>query len=286
MKPDMNHSELSKHGADLCDIDTIAEEIIAYTGESAETVWRRLARELAQTGVNVVAETKRFGVTPHVFDQAMVDFYTKSDGFIYETSIESRSPYRVSKWHQIAAFMAATSLDPSKRTALVYGDSVGNDCIFLTRMGFKVSYHDYDSYCSRYAKQRFRKRNLEVTAFTPGSQATFDYVVCFEVAEHVPSPPELVAELAGLTAEHGYCIFSESFSWIKPQFPTHLLSNLAYVGKSDDLFAAHGMKVEWRDPAEKPIVYTRHPAVNEEPATMKRGVLTTIKQKARAAYRG
>ena len=100
-------NNLLVHGQDCYEINTIAEEIIAYTKDSPENVWRRLAQELDATGTNVVNETKRFGVIPHVFNQQMVDFYTRSDGFIYETSIESRNQYRISKWLQIAAFIAA-----------------------------------------------------------------------------------------------------------------------------------------------------------------------------------
>jgi hypothetical protein len=84
-------------------------------------------------------------------------------------------------------------------------------------------------------------------------------VICFEVAEHVPNPPQLVAELARLTARTGYCIFSEAFGLLKPQYPTHLASNLRYVAKADEMFREQGMRVAWRDRDNKPIVYTRLP---------------------------
>lgn len=246
-------------GEDLYDITVIAEEIIAYTNQNAAEVWRRLAQELDKTGSNVVAETRRFGVTPHVFDEKMIRFYTESDGFIYETCIESRNPFRMEKWMKIAKFIAQTQKPRSQVKILLYGDSVGNDTIFLKRMGFNVFYHDYDGYCSRFAKMRFKRRNLAIQSFDPKSSGQFDFVVCFEVAEHVPNPPELIAELATLVAPDGYCIFSEAFALIHPQYPTHVASNARFIGKSDELFRQNGMRVAWRDQHDKPIVYTKQP---------------------------
>jgi 2-polyprenyl-3-methyl-5-hydroxy-6-metoxy-1,4-benzoquinol methylase len=126
-------------------------------------------------------------------------------------------------------------------------------------MGFNVYYHDFDGYCSRFAKERFRRRSLFVRSFQPGESRKFDFVICFEVAEHVPNPPELITELAQLTSETGYCIFSESFGLIQPSFPTHLASNAQYIGKADSIFQQQGMHAAWRDVDEKPIVYTRLP---------------------------
>jgi SAM-dependent methyltransferase len=148
-------------------------------------------------------------------------------------------------------------------------------------MGFNVFYHDYDGYCSRFAKQRFQKRNLTIQSFSPNDTREFDYVICFEVAEHVPNPPELVAELSKLTAPDGYCIFSESFGLLKPIFPTHLASNLKYVGKADELFKQHKMNVAWRDEHDKPIVYTKLPV----PPKSKPSVFSVAKRVGRRIKR-
>ena len=254
----------SKYGSDLYNIETMAEEIIAYTGEPEAQVWRRLALELHRPGANVNAEIARFGVTPHVFSDNLIRFYTESDGFIYETCIGSSTPFRIKKWLKIAGLYQEKCKSPDQCHILLYGDSIGNDSIFLGRMGFNVYYHDFDSYCSRFAKERFRKRNLVVHDFQPNEPRKFDFIICFEVAEHVPNPPELIEELAKLTAPDGYCIFSEAFGMIEPSVPTHLASNAQYVRKADSLFAQHGMHVAWRDLHEKPIVYTRLRGVSED----------------------
>lgn len=270
---------LAAYGRDLYDLEKIAREIIAYTGQSEAEVWRRLALELQQNGTNVVAETARFGVTPHIFDDNLIKFYTESDGFIYETCIESRNPHRMSKWFGIVNFLRQQYELPGEHDILVYGDSVGSDSIFLSRMGFNVFYHDFDSYCSRFAKARFQKRNLPIHSFRPGDSRQFDCVICFEVAEHVPNPPELIEELAQLTAPDGYCIFSESFGLLDPNYPTHLASNAKYIKMADSMFQQNGMHVAWRDVHEKPIVYTRLRDVSE---TRPSPVLLTLKDVARS----
>lgn len=279
---------LATYGNDLYDIEKIAEEIIAYTGRDEAEVWRRLALELQQNGTNVVAETARFGVTPHVFDDNLIKFYMESDGFIYETCVESCNPYRMSKWLNIAKFIRQQCKSPGDCDILLYGDSVGSDSIFLSRMGFNVYYHDFDSYCSRFAKERFRKRGLGVHSFQPADSRQFHFVICFEVAEHVPNPPELIEELVKLTAKDGYCIFSESFGLLDPQFPTHLASNAIYIKKADSMFLLAGMHVAWRDLHEKPIVYTRLKNVSENRAPRilqaLKGVVRSFKHLAGVCY--
>lgn len=242
---------------DLYKLEIIAEEITNFTKAPELEVWKKLCLELEQTGYNVSLRAKEYNVNPHVFDEKMINLYQFSDGFIYETLIESRNPFRVGKWIKIVDFLLlVTGDDFSERKVLLYGDSVGSDSIFLKKLGFDVFYYDYDSYCSKFAHYRFSKRGLQIKSFTDKS-SQFDFVICLEVAEHVPEPKELIEELKNLTKEDGYCIFSEAFGLITPNFPTHLASNLVYVGKTDELFKEVGMYVSWRDEHDKPIVYTK-----------------------------
>jgi SAM-dependent methyltransferase len=243
--------------ADLLTISSIAGEIIEFTGQPPVDVWRRLALEMEANGTNVIAETKKFGVVPFVFNDAMIEFYNKSDGFIYETMVESRTANRRAKWQKIIEFLTVDPEKPPGETSiLLYGDSVGTDSIYLKKLGYNVVYHDFDSYCAQFAKFRFQRRKLTVPKFSQDPNQKFDYVICLEVAEHVPEPPKLVEELSMLLRRpNGVCLFSESFWLMKPQFPTHVATNTRYIGKTDELFLAVGMRPIWRDPHEKPIAY-------------------------------
>jgi SAM-dependent methyltransferase len=249
--------ELKTIQVGLYDLQSIAKEIIDFTGEDDVSVWRRIALEIENPGYNVRLSAERYGVLPHEFNDNMISLYRESDGFIYETLVESRNPYRVEKWINILEFILSSS-GPNREAnkILLYGDSVGSDSIFLKSLGFDVYYYDFDSYCAKFADYRFGKRSLDIKKFSTG-EMKFDFVICLEVAEHVPNPEELVDELSSLTKKDGFCIFSEAFHLINANFPTHLNANLRYVGKVDQLFESAGMIVAWRDVHDKPIVYTK-----------------------------
>lgn len=250
--------------ADLYPMERIAGEILAFTQADPADVWRRLCLEMEGTGYNVIRECQRFGVTPHRFDQHMIDFYQKSDGFIYETLVESRRPERVAKWHGVVRFIAdhlsgdnGQNPLPAQTKILMYGDSVGSDSIYLTRLGYDVYYHDYESYCSQFANWRFAQRGLTIQPFKSDEAARFDFIVCLEVAEHAPDPAALIRELGGLLKDDGYCLFSEAFGLQQANFPTHLRENAALEGKTPAMFKAAGMHLYWRDENFKPMVFTR-----------------------------
>lgn len=118
-------------------------------------------------------------------------------------------------------------------------------------------YHELESYCSVFARYRFEKRVLNVKYYSDSRPDKFDFVICFDVAEHVPEPRKLINELKLFTSESGYCIFSEAFQLINENFPTHLKSNLEYAGRADELFREVGMNILWRDIHNKPIVYVK-----------------------------
>lgn len=252
------NSRIQEIARDLYDIGGMAEEVMAFTGLSELEVYRRLCRELSETGWNVRNECQRFGVTPHVFTPEMAEFYRRSNGFIFETLVESQNRDRKNKWFQVIRFLfGVCDSRPEDVTVLLYGDSVGSDSIFLKQLGFKVTYHDYESLCSDFAVLRFRKRNLEITKKSQhkGDEA-YDFVLCMEVAEHVPHPDRLVAELKSLMRPStGYCIFSEAFSLLTDNYPTHLQENIAYAGRTDEMFQAVGLYPVWQDRHRKPVVY-------------------------------
>lgn len=257
------NSRIQEIARDLYDIGGMAEEIVAFTGLSELEVYQRLCRELNETGWNVRKECQRFGVTSHVFTPEMVEFYRESNGFIFETLVESQNRDRKKKWFQIIRFLFGVCNNrPEDVTVLLYGDSVGSDSIFLKQLGFKVTYHDYESLCSDFAVFRFRKRNLEISKKSQHKgDKTYDFVICMEVAEHVPYPDQLVTELKSLMRPLiGFCIFSEAFSLLTDNYPTHLRENIAYAGRTDEMFQEVGLYPVWQDRHRKPVVYgfSRH----------------------------
>ena len=236
----------------------IVREITDFTNVNECEFWKKICLQIEHSGYNVSLRAREYGVTPHIFDENMLRLYKESDGFIYETLVESRNPFRTEKWLNIVKFMLSASSDkPWEKKVLMYGDSVGSDSIFLGELGFDVYYYDLESYCSDFAHYRFTKRALKVKNYSDSMPNKFDFVLCLEVAEHVPEPTKLINELKFFTSESGYCIFSEAFQLINENFPTHLKSNLKYAGRTDELFREVGMNVLWRDIHNKPIVYVK-----------------------------
>ena len=256
--------KIASISGELYDLGRIAAEIIEFTGQDACRVWQRLAQELHRAGTTIREEGGRFDITPHIFNDAMLRFYRESDGFIYETLIDGRNPRRMGKWFKTVRFLLKmANYQPSETRVLVYGDSAGSDCIFLRLLGFDVTYHDYDSYCSHFAQKRFDQRKIIVNKLVPANDTRFDFIICLEVAEHAENPVELINDLVRLTKPGGYCIFTESFHMLSSQYPTHLSTNTTYSGKADHLFKDAGMYVHWKDIDEKPIIYSRRRTVRD-----------------------
>ena len=246
---------------DLFSLARIGSEIIEFTQELPSIVWLNIANEIDTTGYNVNKESLKYEVIPHVFNENMIDFYVKSNGFIYESIIEGWRTYRRLKWSYIIQLLLnlERSKDRIKIKILLYGDSVGTDSIYLAQLGFDVYYLDYESYCAKFAAFRFKNRNLNISVINSleNSNLKFDYIMCLEVAEHMINPIDLIQELSNNLTEKGICIFSEGFALLYDKFPTHLESNRIYIGKTKKLFRKAGLFLIAKDYQEKPFYFSK-----------------------------
>ena len=71
---------------------------------------------------------------------------------------------------------------------------------------------------------------------------SFDAVVCLDVLEHVPSPPQLVRQLAGYLRPGGYLLSHAPFWFVHPSVGTHLAANRKYSGELRQLYGAAGLR--------------------------------------------
>jgi len=68
---------------------------------------------------------------------------------------------------------------------------------------------------------------------------SFDAIVCLDVLEHVPDPPQLVQKLANWLRPDGTLLVHAPFFYVAPSVGTHLRSNLRYSGDWRRLYAPH-----------------------------------------------
>ena len=65
----------------------MSELISSVTGEPTEQVLERLHDEFRYPGSEVGSDFKGHGLTPHVWDDGLVEFYQQTDAFLYELSM-------------------------------------------------------------------------------------------------------------------------------------------------------------------------------------------------------
>jgi len=146
------------------------------------------------------------------------------------------------------------------------GAGIGSQILPLAEMGCACVHADVGGVMMDYARWRYAWRSLHVELVTLEEDyltrspfgvgdfgRDFDVVVCTEVIEHVPDPVALVAYLATLTRQHGFCVATTSFDDGDGMVPMHL-----NIDKFDDeSFAAEVFPRYGLHPTGTPHVFVR-----------------------------
>jgi hypothetical protein len=122
-----------------CSFTGIVEEIVRFSGLTREAAENCVWMEALQLGWNVANDVKRFGATPHRFDEHMRGLYRDGDSFIFETLVFWARPFR-QKWtvhalDRLILHARACGISLSKLRVLILGDGAGNDSLFLAQNG-------------------------------------------------------------------------------------------------------------------------------------------------------
>jgi SAM-dependent methyltransferase len=188
-----------------------------------------LAIEHKHPGALVLNELKGFGATPFGYSSNMDDFYRHGIGMAVEladTMHDRNKEYMIS-------FVLSALLFRSDVRLLSVGDGIANDSIRLSRAGCRVSYLDFDDgKMTQIAKHNVADANTIVEFVTNdfANENPFEFVMCFEVMEHVEDPDVLIRSLARKTRPGGIAFVSECFVGVEDQWPTHLYSNEKFTG--------------------------------------------------------
>jgi SAM-dependent methyltransferase len=248
----------------------IVSEILCFTSFPREEVEQRVWMQAIEPGWNVLQDVQRFGVTPHKYDDHMLQLYRDGDGFIFETLVFWAKPFR-QKWTSLALdrlelYSRECGVPADQMKILMFGDGCGNDSLYLAGHGYKVDYFDVPgSKTYDFALRRFEHYGLLGNQISPVLQyedclhQSYDAVICFEVLEHLPQPADTIKVFPAMVKEEGILLITDDFGDITERLPTHLKTNTRYMGMTPFLFSQHGMQLTWYNRADlfKPSEYRK-----------------------------
>ena len=217
-----------------------------FKENNKEKILSNFCNELLITGWNVCKASKEYGVTPHVFNENMLNLYKNSDAFIYECTIGGIEFDKINKDKFIVNYINE-NYSKKRLYILCYGDGIGLDSQTHAENGHHVTYFDFEGSTSNFAQHRIYNVGLieDVKFVFKEEEIHLDYydiVICREVLEHLESPIDTMEHLRKYLNKDGICFLSESFSRVEKKFPTHLASNLKYVGKTIKLMVKIGFR--------------------------------------------
>ena len=222
--------------------------IAEITGDRERRVRDRLQAEYDDPGINVAAALRAAGLEKYIWTDELVRFYQETDSFLYELVLWNLNGLKIWMRRGVERFLArrgARSL-----SVLTVGDGLGFDSLQFVRDGHRVTYFELPGKSERFARRVFADAGVDVAIITDPDEipkCTFDAVVCLDVLEHVPDPPEYVRTIGGYLRPGGVFVVNAPFGFIHPTTPTHLLSNRRYSGCAS-LFTRAGFSIldgEW-----------------------------------------
>ena len=217
----------------LADNAYLVPLIAHVTGADCSDVSERLRQEHLHCPFSVPNEFFAKGLEPYVWSQGLLDFYEETDCFIYGIVAWNRTQLKCAMRQWMLDFLLRHDL--SKGRILICGDGIGIDSFFFAQAGYETTFFEVSHFGQQIARRLFDdyKVNVQIAdsleIFEPES---FDAIFSLDVLEHVPSPPDMVRNLARLLRPGGFFLVSAPFYAIHPQWPTHLKCNRKYSGRT------------------------------------------------------
>jgi len=238
----------------LDDLEIIVSWIVEVTNQPESAVRRRLREDFENPGANVAHAFGQANLSPYIWSDDLNRFYQQSDAFLYELLIWNRNRLKrkMRKW--IAKHLVKISSGPME--ILSIGDGLGFDSLYLTQCGHRVTYFELPGYTHHIAQKVFKNAGCDITVLDDPSQIraeAFDAVVCLDVLEHVPDPPDFVKTITGYLRAKGLLYVHAPFYMIHPTHPTHLKANRRYSG-SLSLYRQNGLRLIDGQDGWNPIV--------------------------------
>jgi 2-polyprenyl-3-methyl-5-hydroxy-6-metoxy-1,4-benzoquinol methylase len=227
----------------LKDVAIAIDWLSDSTEKSRDEVIETLRNEAKNLGTTVRTELSQLKMPRYQFTPELLAYYQSSRSFVFESFA-----WNTTRSKEILRSRVGKSLlrnhEPGSKV-LCYGDGLGFDSTFLSLLGFNVTYYEPGEPCMRFAKRVFQANDVEVSVCQDLNELKtqkFDAIVCLDVLEHVPDPPDLVSSLAELLVDGGTFVAHAPFWYIHPDVSTHLISNTRYSGRSREIYHRSGLR--------------------------------------------
>jgi SAM-dependent methyltransferase len=251
--------QLAVLGDDRLSIDRIAR----ITGQSPDEVLARLLAELRSLGSNVHRALVECDLPLYAWSDRLAEFYEQTDAFLYESLCWNLCGGKRTMRKWIAGFLERRFPDGAR--VLCFGDGLGCDSLYLTQAGHEVVYLEVSQRCREFASAIFGQAGENVhqsQSLADWPAESFDAVVCLDVLEHVPDPPNVVRQLSRIVRSGGYLLVHAPFFYLAPSVGTHLRSNLRFSGDWRQLYAPADLYPEDGDWFWNPLALRKEPSAN------------------------
>jgi len=258
----------------LNDSQTLIELLQRVTNESSAQVAEKLYQCHLHPGKTVADDLHDAKIEPYKWSEDLIRFYSETTGFLFDSTAWNRHPEKLRMRGWIGKLLEETSNEPLK--ILCFGDGLGFDSLYFALAGHEVTYYEMCGPSSDFARLIFTRAGADLTLETEASKLPVDYfdvVICLDVLEHVPNPPECIEQFAGWLNSRGRAIISAPFYLVNRAFPTHLDSNRKYSGNFRKLFKPFGFEFHEACIFWNPIV------VGKRGAPRRKGVFRPIEGK-------
>ena len=226
----------------LTDDRQLIEIIAQILDQPPERVRSELREEETDLGKFHRENFKRAGLTPHVWDERVESFYRETPPSLTGYVVWNRRPEKLRMRTWIGGYLARES--PACLKVLVIGDGAGFDSLYLAQCGHEVTYSELAEGCIAFARRIFELSGRPVNVVVDSEaipRESYDVVLCLDVLEHVPDPPEFVSRLAGYLRPGGRLIVHAPFFFVTCHNPTHLRANRKYSGDLARLYTRNGL---------------------------------------------
>jgi len=215
----------------LSNQETVVSLISDLTNQPKNLVLSRLREEYSNPGINVVRDFKKAGLEPFKWCKELSDFYNQTDAFLYELVFWNRNKIKNKMRRWISRHLAKN--EQGKLNILCIGDGLGIDSAHLANEGHNVEYFEVKGYSESFARKIFAECKYNITILNEQDEIKngfYDVVICLDVLEHIPNPPEYVKILTDYLRSGGRLIVHSPFYMVHPNYPTHLKDNRRYSG--------------------------------------------------------